>query len=62
MEGRDGLQKLRGKLSSSGPPVLYHGALAAATATAVGHYPWFATVSKIDGCIFCIFAVFSTIT
>eukprot|EP00210_Caulerpa_lentillifera_P002502 g2399.t1 len=48
VEGRDGLQKLRGKLASSGPPVLYHGALAAAGATAVGHYPWFATYNYLN--------------
>lgn len=62
MEGRDGLQKLRGKFASSGPPVLYHGALAAATATAVGHYPWFATVSKVDRFVREFLFVFSTIT
>ena len=45
VEGKNGLRILGGKLSTNGPPVLFHGALAAATATAVGHYPWFATVS-----------------
>lgn len=45
MEGKNGLKILGGKLSNGGPPVLFHGALAAASATAVGHYPWFATVS-----------------
>ena len=29
------------KVKASGPTVLYHGALASASATFVGHYPWF---------------------
>lgn len=41
VEGREGLTKLRAKLRASGPPVLWHGALAAWAATTVGHYPWF---------------------
>lgn len=31
------------KVKTSGVPVLYHGSLAAASATFVGHYPWFFT-------------------
>lgn len=31
------------KIKTGGVPVLYHGSLAAASATFVGHYPWFFT-------------------
>ncbi len=44
VEGKDALAHLAGKVRTSGPGVLYHGALAASAATFVGHYPWFATV------------------
>ena len=37
-----------GKVSSRGPPVLWHGALAAASATAVGHFPWFLTFNFLQ--------------
>jgi len=43
VEGANGLPILREKLSKGGVRVMYHGALGAAGATAVGHYPWFAT-------------------
>lgn len=48
VEGKDGLKVLRQKLGKSGPTVLYHGALAASSATLVGHYPWFFTVSDLS--------------
>lgn len=41
VEGKDGLSKLFAKVKKSGPPALFHGSLAAAAATFVGHYPWF---------------------
>merc|ERR1712032_724516 len=41
VEGSAGLTKLRAKVRVSGVPVLFHGALAAWSATTVGHYPWF---------------------
>mmetsp|Transcript_30785 Transcript_30785/g.45604 ORF Transcript_30785/g.45604 Transcript_30785/m.45604 type:complete len:241 (-) Transcript_30785:325-1047(-) len=34
------------KVKLGGPLTLYNGAIAAASATFVGHYPWFATVSS----------------
>ena len=43
VEGKNGLPILREKISKGGIRVIYHGALGAAGATAVGHYPWFAT-------------------
>ncbi len=40
VEGKDGLAVLRTKMKAHGPRVLYAGALGAASATLVGHYPW----------------------
>jgi len=40
VEGKDGLSVLRTKMKAHGPRVLYAGALGAASATLVGHYPW----------------------
>lgn len=48
VEGKGGFTKLVAKVRTSGPTVLYHGALAAAAATFVGHYPWFFTVRPAD--------------
>ena len=39
------------KVKSSGVPVLYHGSLAAASATFVGHYPWFFTFNYLSSVI-----------
>jgi len=39
------------KVKSSGVPVLYHGSLAAASATFVGHYPWFFTFNYLSSII-----------
>lgn len=36
------------KVKSGGPGVLYHGALASASATFVGHYPWFFTYNYLS--------------
>lgn len=36
------------KIKSSGPTVLYHGSLASASATFVGHYPWFFTYNFLS--------------
>ena len=47
VEGSEALQKLKVKLRS-GPTVLYHGSLAAAAATAVGHFPWFYTFNTLQ--------------
>jgi hypothetical protein len=40
VEGKNGMALLRNKMAASGPRVLYAGALGAASATLVGHYPW----------------------
>ena len=36
------------KVKTNGVPVLYHGSLAAASATFVGHYPWFFTYNYLS--------------
>eukprot|EP01083_Nonionella_stella_P286870 976392_1 len=36
------------KIKASGPTVLYHGSLASASATFVGHYPWFFTYNFLS--------------
>ncbi|CAN0419594.1 unnamed protein product, partial [Hapterophycus canaliculatus] len=40
VEGKAGFPALVKKVKVGGPTVLYHGALAASSATLVGHYPW----------------------
>ncbi|CAM9820022.1 unnamed protein product [Discosporangium mesarthrocarpum] len=51
VEGKDGLPSLIKKVKTGGPPVLYHGALAASAATFVGHYPWFLTFNFLQEAI-----------
>merc|ERR1712113_651742 len=48
VEGAAGLQKLMAKVRTSGPTVLWHGALGAATATFVGHYPWWSVYNSLN--------------
>ena len=48
VEGAKGLSILKAKIAKSGPSVLYYGALASASATFVGHFPWFATFNFLN--------------
>uniref|UniRef100_A0A7S1LE74 Mitochondrial carrier protein n=1 Tax=Neobodo designis TaxID=312471 RepID=A0A7S1LE74_NEODS len=48
VDGKKGLGILANKIKTGGPLVLFRGALAASTATFVGHYPWFATYNYLD--------------
>ena len=48
VEGKEGLSVLRKKIQSGGPRVMFHGAMATASATMVGHYPWFMTFNTLD--------------
>mmetsp|Transcript_31177 Transcript_31177/g.101545 ORF Transcript_31177/g.101545 Transcript_31177/m.101545 type:complete len:298 (-) Transcript_31177:120-1013(-) len=48
VEGARGFPALMGKIRTSGPTVLFHGALAASGASLVGHYPWFFTYNYLD--------------
>uniref|UniRef100_A0A0K2SV24 Uncharacterized protein n=1 Tax=Lepeophtheirus salmonis TaxID=72036 RepID=A0A0K2SV24_LEPSM len=41
VEGVTALPQLKDKIKVRGPLVLYHGSLAAASATMAGHFPWF---------------------
>jgi len=51
VEGKDGISKLMTKFRSNGPTVFYQGALAAASATFVGHYPWFFTYNYLSAAL-----------
>lgn len=48
VNGKDGLSQLLTKFKSSGPSVFYHGSIASAMATFVGHYPWFFTYNYLS--------------
>ena len=48
VEGKEGLAVLRNKIHYGGPRVMFHGAMATASATMVGHYPWFMTFNTLD--------------
>jgi hypothetical protein len=48
VEGKDGISNLMKKARIMGPSAFYQGALASASATFVGHYPWFATYAYLD--------------
>merc|ERR1719472_700149 len=48
VQGKEGITNLFAKFRTSGPSVFYHGSLAAASATFVGHYPWFATYNFLS--------------
>jgi hypothetical protein len=48
VEGADGLKTLWGLAATEGPSALYQGAVAAAAATAVGHFPWFLTYNFLN--------------
>lgn len=48
VNGKDGLSKLVAKYQKSGIKAFYQGGVASATATMVGHYPWFVTNNYLD--------------
>ncbi|CAM9223623.1 unnamed protein product, partial [Ectocarpus fasciculatus] len=48
VEGKDAVAQLLKKVKVNGPTVFWHGALASATATFVGHYPWFFTYNFLN--------------
>lgn len=47
VEGSKGWSIMSNKIRTSGPSVLFHGAVASATATAAGHYPWYTTYNYL---------------
>ncbi len=51
-QGARGTALLRRRIRTDGIGSLWWGAFATAAATFVGHYPWFATVSSIQGNFF----------
>ena len=48
VEGKNGIPKLMQKFRTNGVGTFYQGALAASSATFVGHYPWFATNNLLE--------------
>eukprot|EP00121_Abeoforma_whisleri_P005943 Awhi_evm1s5394 len=48
VEGAKGIPALVNKVRTRGPSVMYHGALAASSATFVGHLPWFYTHNHLS--------------
>lgn len=48
VDGKEAVSKLRSKFQTRGFSVLYHGSLAAFSATAVGHFPWFYTYNSLQ--------------
>ena len=53
VEGKQGLKKLHAKFQNSGGiprglPVFWYGALGSASATFIGHYPWFLTYNYLQ--------------
>ena len=48
MQVTGSFQNVVTKVKAGGPTVLYHGSLAAASATFVGHYPWFFTYNFLS--------------
>lgn len=51
VEGAKGWAILVRKVRTGGPSVLFHGAIASATATLAGHYPWYTTYNYLSGVI-----------
>jgi len=49
VEGKNGLKMLFAKIRKHGIFVIYNGSIASASATFVGHYPWFFTYNTLNG-------------
>lgn len=48
VNGKEGLNILKNKVKTNGLGVMYHGSLASASATLVGHFPWFFTYNYLN--------------
>lgn len=48
MQVQGSLAPLISKIKTGGPTVMFHGSMAASTATFVGHYPWFFTYNLLN--------------
>jgi hypothetical protein len=51
VHGKPGISIIMSKYRASGPSIFFHGSIASATATYVGHYPWFATYNALQSYI-----------
>jgi hypothetical protein len=48
VEGNNAVDTLKTRMNKQGIRALYHGSLAASTATFAGHYPWFTTYNYLN--------------
>lgn len=48
VEGANGWKVMANKVKTNGPSVLFHGSIAASTATFAGHYPWYTTYNYLN--------------
>jgi hypothetical protein len=48
VNGSDGMKLIKNKIRINGYGTLYHGSLAAASSTMVGHFPWFFTYNYLN--------------
>ena len=48
VDGKDGIKFLKKKINTNSPRVLYNGAVAASSASFMGHYPWFFTFNYLS--------------
>jgi hypothetical protein len=48
VEGKSGIDALKKKVKTHGSTALFHGAVASAGATFVGHFPWFTTFNTLQ--------------
>jgi hypothetical protein len=48
VQGKEGFKNVITKVKTNGPQILFHGSVASASATWVGHFPWFATYNTLQ--------------
>ena len=51
VRGNDGIGIMKGKIKTNGIRTLWNGSLASASATMIGHYPWFMTYNYLNSYI-----------
>jgi len=51
VRGDNGLNVIKGKIKTNGIRTLWNGSLASASATVIGHYPWFMTYNYLNSYI-----------
>jgi len=48
VRGNNGIEIIKGKIKTNGVRTLWNGSLASASATMIGHYPWFMTYNYLN--------------